>query len=773
MDTKKIEKIELIGYVKNVRYDLKTKERSFSLVDAKDTMYQIKCYKFAPIQDSDVVTAICLKRGAYYELTKLIDVQLSFDKGTLVKCICNALKTTYIKAIKIYNFLRSIVGSNEKIDDYLSKVSELWTSTLDSLILEDFSEVLEVGKTKRLLLWWYKNRLKRQLYLLGFNNEEIRACDMNLLDLYEQCKVDPIVILPLTLDKVSTIAERFGITYNAEELKVAEAVRDVYKNLVSRCWTSTPCKFIIEKFPQLNKKEEEQEKLLGRYKIKKDYNSFYLQKPYIVETKLTEFFAELKDRKIPRLNVDFKEVTTNGQTVELSQEQINAVEGAINNGVSVITGGAGTGKTTIIAAIVKVLEQNSIEFLLCSFTGKAVARLKEAVGKETFTMHRAKSRAQTADITKDHIKATRHIIIDEASMVTSELLYDLLKALCYDLVEGEWREIPNLTFVGDTNQLAPITWGSLLHQIIQSQTLQTFELTANYRVTQIDGEDDGIIRNAYSLVSWTQQDPAFKFTRSKNFFVYKPSQDIVVRLLERFYKEGYSSKDVTIITPYNEDTKELNRIAQNIFTFGQKEIRDPYGKLWRIGDRVICTKNDYDINVMNGTEGEVVGFKDSKGRDALMVSFVTQKGVSHDFSFENKKKAYDLLSTDEIEERNTTFLELSYALTVHKSQGSEWHYVIVYIPKTATVSFVDRSLLYTALTRAKRCVFFVGSEMLVRQSLKQKSKYKCEYFSKRLCANLKKIRRTIEDGIFETDECEGCGDIDFVDDFVYYEMDCV
>ena len=386
-------------------------------------------------------------------------------------------------------------------------------------------------------------------------------------------------------------------------------------------------------------------------------------------------------------------------------EQKEAIKNAINSGVSVITGGPGTGKTTIIKCIIEIIKQNKQRFMLLAPTGRASKRMGDATGEEAKTIHRALEVASgdLATISRfvyneNNTFKTDVVIVDEVSMVDVALMNHLCKALPRDC---------KLILVGDKDQLPSVAPGNVLDDIIKSGIIKVTMLTKIYR----QSDDSLIITNAHLINSGKM--PLIN-NSSKDFFFEEKSElneiknsivDMVTRRLPKF--TGLESGQIQVLAPLKAGVCGIDNLNKCL----QESINPPSIKkmelvvgntIFRVGDKVMQTTNNYNLvwKKMNGfveEEGEGV-FNGDIGNIEL-IDFQTGEMV---VDFEDGRRC--LYPRTEVSQ-----LSLAYAITIHKSQGSEFDVII--IPAIAGPAMIlTRNLIYTAVTRAKKMVVIVGEQ---------------------------------------------------------------
>lgn len=410
----------------------------------------------------------------------------------------------------------------------------------------------------------------------------------------------------------------------------------------------------------------------------------------------------------------------------LDDIQQKAITTAIYENISIISGGAGTGKSTIIKEIAFQLEKMHFKWIACSFTGKAVQRIKEIIKpepvktsdkKEGFypiqTMHRF---IYSNDI-RNYL--FEYLIIDEISMVSEPLFYDFLK--CFE------KHFFKIIFVGDINQLEPIEYGNLYEQILKANCFANIKLEKNYRVS-VDGKLDGIVENANKIVDYIPSDDPYEsslqFRQCSNFYLLDENYERIIDLVKTFYKMNKPDTDFIVICPYNKYVDKLNQDIQNIYRddslSNNRFIQDKDNIKWVFGDRIALKKNLIGVG-FNGLGGRIIDIGyDEKLNDHYVGVLLKDNTQEYKFYLTVPKDEQE----DDDEDGMTDalkapgdklyikYLRHSYSETVHMCQGSEINNVILYIPESAQTekgSFLNKNLMYTAITRAKLLVIVVGN----------------------------------------------------------------
>jgi exodeoxyribonuclease V alpha subunit len=401
--------------------------------------------------------------------------------------------------------------------------------------------------------------------------------------------------------------------------------------------------------------------------------------------------------------------------IKLTQTQILAVKDAVKNGVTVITGGPGTGKTTIIKTILYIFESLNKKVLLCAPTGRAAKKITDSSGKEAKTIHRMLEYAYgEIDSNLSFNKNDESpldadvIIVDESSMVDIILMNHLLKAI---------KVGTRLVLVGDMDQLPSVGAGNVLKDIIFSEVIPTVRLDKIFRQSQ----GSSIIENAHKINNGDM--PVCNEKDSDFFFMKKNTNkeisDLIVELYTKRLPAKYSIdpiKEIQVLSPMKKGDVgviELNNKLQEVIN-PPSELKPEkiIGKIcFRVGDKVMQTKNNYQLNWnINNEYGKSIEGEGIYNGDIGYIIFIDEKNGELIVEYDDKKEAtYSFSQLDE--------LILAYASTVHKSQGSEFPVIIM--PVTwAPEMLLTRNLLYTAVTRAKSLVVLVGQEKYIELMVK-------------------------------------------------------
>ena len=376
---------------------------------------------------------------------------------------------------------------------------------------------------------------------------------------------------------------------------------------------------------------------------------------------------------------------------ELADKQREAVEKSLKSGMTVITGGPGTGKTTVVQTIIRLAEQEGLRILLCAPTGRAAKRLAETTQRKAKTIHRLlipdgrQGRIQVFEYNETKLLPADLVIVDEVSMLDMEMMYHLLSAL-----KPQCRCI----LVGDADQLPSVGAGAVLHDIIASGQVPVVRLDTIFR----QQEGGRIVTNAHLINSGrlpvVNEDPEFRFVEIED---EAQGAEKISALYNSELLETGDKFAVQVLSPMYKNpcgVDNLNQLIQGRFNPPAEGKGELKGKnvIFRVGDKVMQKHNDYEKGVFNGDIGEIFAIQ----KDMVYVRYPEQ-----DVKYEGQE-------VDEI--------TLAYAITVHKSQGSEYHTVIMVLVNSHAI-MLQRNLFYTAVTRAKRKVILVGSKRAVQTAV--------------------------------------------------------
>ena len=617
-------------------------------------------------------------------------------------------------------------------------------------VLEDMRIFLE---------WWQKCSPSGRLYILGLSQDDIDNCFRCLNGikspgrLYYWCLLNPYRLAPISMDKCKEIMTFLHKEPTSEQKECGSIVRQVYTNTFEpfKGWMGTP-------ISNISYFDQYQDILVREYGLTVRYNLVYLKIIDYVEAHVAEYIDLLsKDTNLSTME------DTDVHKSSLADEQKQSVKAALNHAICIITGGAGTGKTTIIRELVQILDLNRVSYVVCSFTGKAISRLKDLMPDiRAATIHRliheakqsrnkkyttyqneedeeppdsyeTKSVNTPKKIMDPMIKDCKHLIIEEASMVSVQLFYGLISAY------------PNrcrITIIGDTNQLSGVGFGSLMDQLQKSNIVPTFKLVTNHR-----HYGSLISQNANILIDGLRDS---QFQLGEDFRLMSGGMDKMRDMIEHCYRQQCPVNKLTVICPEKKYRAEINKLFQHIYL--KDKLRFIHNKVeWRVGDRVMQLKNNYNINVMNGDEGTVQNITN----EGVVVTFENKRSLTYRFYKrqnkdqmplkglmtenevdQNEEKESDIPEeigfalVDENQDSNDdqpeadnlpiNHIEHSFAVTIHKSQGSEYDYVLIYIPESKiSGEFLNLNMLYTAITRGRIFVCIIGDDSTINNMASQ------------------------------------------------------
>lgn len=506
-----------------------------------------------------------------------------------------------------------------------------------------------------------------------------------------------------------TIALKIGIP--KESLIRAQAgVRHVLQELSSEGHCASPLNKLIESSSSLLEisaelaaeaiqKEVEEGNIIREQIDEQDL--LYLTRLHRAECGVTAHILRLMEGEAPWSDLDLDKAipwVEQSTDIALSESQRVAVRKALQNKVLVITGGPGVGKTTLVNSILKIIEAKDAEILLCAPTGRAAKRLAESTGREAKTIHRLLEfdpKQGGFKRNSDNPLQADLIVVDESSMIDIVLMNQLLRAICDETA---------LLLVGDVDQLPSVGPGAVLSDIINSGVVPTVRLTEIFR----QAASSKIILNAHRINEGKMPVQEEKREALSDFYFIpansaeevndKLMQVVCERIPKRF---GFDPiKDVQVLTPMNRGglgTRSLNVELKKRLNKNEGPQVSKFGWEFGVGDKVLQTVNNYDKEVFNGDIGTICSI-DMEESELLI-------------EFDGRQVAYDFSELDE--------LSLSYAASIHKSQGSEYPAVVVPLAMQH-YTMLERNLLYTGVTRGKKLVVIIGQAKALAMAVKTK-----------------------------------------------------
>ncbi|MDE5772602.1 MAG: ATP-dependent RecD-like DNA helicase [Ruminococcus sp.] len=576
-------------------------------------------------------------------------------------------------------------------------------------------------------------------------------------DTIDMIKMNPYLLcddsVELDFKRADTIAYDLSIERNSDK-RIIAGIKYILKANTACGHSCLPLDFLSSKTVSvLNISESDfyrsydnavEECELFEY-IKNEREYVYLPEYYNAEKFIADRINVLKDFTTPE-EYDFAgliEEEEKKHNIKYEDLQKKAISSAVSEGLMILTGGPGTGKTTTLKAIISVFEKKGLKVVLTAPTGRAAKRMADLTGYEAKTIHRL------LEITFDSGNKYRFVhnennplacdvvVIDEMSMVDVLLFDSLLRAL---------RPNCKIIMTGDSDQLPSVGAGNVLRDLIESRAVTVVRLTEIFR----QARQSCIVTNAHRIVSGEYPDLSRK---DSDFFFFKrdiPENAVrlILELANKRLPEAYHYSpfdDIQILSPSKKGTLgtvELNRVLQNEINPPDKSKPEHNSIIYtfRLGDKVMQTKNNYDIVWKRGSEQGTGIFNGDIGR----ITGINKSEMSAVIDFDGRTAEYSFEQLSQV--------ELAYAVTVHKSQGCEFEAVIMPVQR-GFEKLNYRNLLYTAVTRAKKLLILIGNESVIQNMVdnnRRTRRYTClknMLTEKNICFENKKKRENL--GIIE------------------------
>lgn len=707
----------------------------FKIRAEDETIYDMKYEGHLPLEKDDYIVADASDQLDAYLVLRRPHVSLPENPDIVIQKLCSPKLLSRQEAELFYRQIEDEFATTTVVS-YLNRVSRRYVNQKNMNITRFEKLGWKGDAIKRVLEWWHKHRIIRQLILLGPTKAELEPLFKHLTgdEIIELCFTNPSVLYSVNPTTIDTLVTTYKLTLSDDQRTCGEITRKIYYHLTKDGYICTPLSMLLQ-YPiaQLG------DMLVREYFIKFEYDSAYLPYPYKVETYIADYIITQLEQDFPvyELPLNYKLAQEKDEN-DKNWEHRGAINHALRHPISAISGPAGSGKTSLIIELVKFIGVD--EVIVTSFTGKAVTCLRKKFNKDLDLQGQVNLKTIDSLICSDKIPVSC-VIIDEISMVTTELMYRFLH---------KYGNGFRLILVGDINQLPPIGWGSFMLEV--ENCIPIYRLEETYRT-----ESPKILHNSFKLRM--ERKMPCHFECGPEFQMYYGAVPTIEELIWKL-NHCVDLNRVSIICSSGKTkvgdqeikhTKILNDIFQSMVIPPENKHVMFNGSKWSIGDRVMMTVNNWTQNLANGDEGRIVDILDGEGEDVpgkLIITFpdivdeaifelsyppenldeiaedlAELIGCDNNEPEENPSSHFDdgfnqggMSDNDECKNPEkkpppkkplyASSLVLAYAMTVHKSQGSEYDYVIVYLP-TFRRGFSTRNLLYTAITRAKFYVVLV------------------------------------------------------------------
>lgn len=526
-----------------------------------------------------------------------------------------------------------------------------------------------------------------------------------------------------TADK---IARNLGITLDSP-FRIQSGIKYIINDYCAQGSTFIPKELLLEKGQTILEVQRAQleenilhEVMKSRLMVERigDVEGVFTMPYLYAEISVTKLMLSLLLNEMEPLDLPVREYISDFEKenhISFHEKQIDAIEGAMSNGIEIITGGPGTGKTTIIKCILNLFERAGKKVLMGAPTGRAAKRMSEATGRESKTIHRlidlsVSTEEEEVLFDEDQTLNCDAVIIDEASMIDVMLMNSLLKAI---------KPNTRLILVGDVDQLPSVGAGKVLEDLIECEAFPVVKLQFIYR----QGKESFITTNAHRINTGTM--PVLNAKESDFFFIQgEDTEDSLQKLIElvtlrlpKFNEKWDRVKDFQILTPMRKGelgVHNLNLVLQKALNPRRKKYAFTD---FQIGDKVMQTKNNYMIKWRKTKRvfGEPPEGQGIFNGDIGYVTEINAEDNTVSVLFDDDKIV-------EFESQELDELELAYAVTIHKSQGSEFKVVLVPLFMGPPL-LMSRNLIYTAVTRARELIVLVGSQKALSYMIRNTKTY--------------------------------------------------
>jgi len=609
--------------------------------------------------------------GNVYEVFALEDYtrESTLLANTLAKCRLHNpdLAGKIIEYNGLFDSRQEIINSNlnkEDKDILITEIEKIVVKNYVPEFLNDFPALIPSNKLE-LKKYFGATIFERPYILLHYNIE--------LIDLLKdiECrrwKTDEVVIKCIIYHQL-VLAYEGGNTYVEEKDVIKETKKTLKKlgfsNLVKGALIS---KVLSNEWGDVNRDTID------------DVPVVCINLLYLAEIGIAKIVLDLSKREYDIDELEINEAIKEKCNISLNKEQGKAVIKALKNSISIINGAPGTGKTAVTKSLIEIFRYLYPSGIIKTVapTGKAVERLNNATGIQGQTIHRLLKLSSNFVVKEEQEIECNLLIIDEATMCSSKLFYELLRTFYKN------KNI-RIVVLGDSNQLPAVEPGEVFEDLCSSGIVTVTTLTQVYRQNENSLIYENLCRINKGEFELEYDDKEFKFIESAGSL-------IVDHVIEEFHKaidEGFDYEEVQVVAPngrYDYGTEELNKYISSKINYSETRKANKFEVL----DKVMQMKNNYEIEVYNGETGIVCASQEKRGQRTITVRFENNKEVKY--------------NSREVEQ-----LDLSYALTIHKMQGSSAD-VIILVATDKKKLYLNRKMLYVALSRAKKKVVVIGNK---------------------------------------------------------------